>query len=317
MSTDQMTADELRAQLAIVMKERDAEAALLQAMGAGGDPNKLVTATDRLRSVQRALGPYYTGTIDGEPGRLSDEAWGALCADARQSSTSVSLVPTTIASGTLALPFGPRSIADMHGGASFDARHLVDAGVVLAIHRVSLGLTEDTMFARRAREATDAGLLYAGYYLPRRGYDPIEQLKAARLAVSRSPVPIRKLAFDWEGDSEELLPTWEQIRIAVAEYQQQTGDAHPIVYGSHAQLGAMSDAEMAQFNALGCVGWYARYLPTPVGLPTVIKVFAWQDACPNDKGCENGMTPIAGNEGADYSRYAGTAEELRAAWPLI
>ncbi len=212
------------------------------------------------------------------------------------------------------MSWSDRIIADMASSSSFDAGQLAGAGIILALHRASLGMEIDNSANPRAALAESAGLLFGYYMLPRKAHDPVEQLNATLSAITLTPK--RKLVIDWEGDTDALLPTFDQIFTIASAYQAQTGDAHPIIYGGNAQLGNLTDAQTAQLQSIGAYLWYARYRTQPIGIPDAPFSIFWQDACPDDDGCHNGMLPIPGNRGADYSRYNGPAGDLSAGWPF-
>lgn len=119
------------------------------------------------------------------------------------------------------------------------------------------------------------------------------------------------LALDFEPNPHGPTMTLPQACEFIKLVQAKTG-RRPVLYGGsllRESLGAAVDPLLAR-----CPLWYARYAAAPFALPPTWKTYTlWQYTDGNA-----GPPPHAadGLGRCDRSRFAGTEEQLRAAWPF-
>lgn len=206
-------------------------------------------------------------------------------------------------------------VADMDQSSSFNPVILASGGIQVCIHRAACGDMLDGEFPRREEAVLAAGMQYGGYILPAANF-VIQDIDVAVNEFGTS----RKYALDWEF-LHGVEPKFDEVYAGLQHIQQETQDAHPLLYVAHGELAQLSLDQLHKLSAMGVYLWYARYRATPIGLedPAIIRTLLWQYACPDDgEGCwgEPRMSRYEGNAGADYNRADCNAEELKAGWPF-
>jgi len=211
-----------------------------------------------------------------------------------------------------------QGIIDIYDGNDrIDLQDAWDRGVRAILHQTTRGTyKKDALYAERKKRALEMNFLWAGYHLLS-AEDVGDQLKYF-LAMEDGSDPRIALAIDWE-KSKKGLATGDQVRDFVQRFnkamQPRYPDRYPILYGGHT---VREDAKIQAGDALlaKCPLWYVRYNaagPIEIPLKTWPTYTLWQF---DDENRKHGGPPKEVLPGADFNRFQGTEEELRAAWPF-
>jgi lysozyme len=188
---------------------------------------------------------------------------------------------------------------------------LKNAGVLAIIHKSTEGttFTDDTYQARRAA-AKAAGFLWGAYHFVS-NEAPERQLDF--FLENTRPAADELIAIDYEPSSAGMPDmTLDQLLELVELTGQRTGRL-PVIYGGHLLREALGTTRNALLGR--CPLWYARYAPTPIGVPpTWAAPTLWQYT---DGKLGNDPKGVAGVSGqVDRNIYFGSTADLVAQWPL-
>ena len=200
------------------------------------------------------------------------------------------------------------SIIDIYHGNSIDFKRVQQGGVVAVIHKATQGASyRDSTYQSRKKEAKSLGLLWGCYHFSTGESVPDQVENFLRHA---QPEDDELISLDWEpSDGPDM--TLDQARQFVQTIRNEVG-RWPCIYGGQllrSSVGHQADPILGQ-----CPLWYARYASSPIGIPTTVwpTYTLWQYT----DGDNPVPSPTPGTSGADRSRYQGTVEQLKAAWPL-
>jgi lysozyme len=185
--------------------------------------------------------------------------------------------------------------------------------VVAIIHKASEALHfRDPRYRDRKQAARDLGLLWGAYHLSS-DQDPEDQVDFFLECVGAVEDDVL-LALDWERSANHGIANVEQTHAFIRAFHDRTG-RYPVLYGGHTVRAACEDGRDALLAR--CPLWYVRYRSTPVGLPTntwdSYTLWQYSDGNPN---VDELPAPTYDLGGADWNRYAGTLDQLRADWPF-
>lgn len=211
-------------------------------------------------------------------------------------------------------------IIDIYEGNAPDIDDAWNRGVRVILFETGRGLCHtDGMYAQYKQQALAKGFLWGAYHLLS-GEDIDDQLDAF-LTIEDGSDPRVALALDWEKccvPKKTLSLT--KFRLIIQRFnvkmRPRYPDRYPILYGG-SEIRAASDLNQGNGDRLlaKCPLWYQRYRSTPLGLPkrTWPTYTLWQF---DDENRNNGGPPKDVLPGADWNRFQGTIEELKAAWPF-
>jgi lysozyme len=201
------------------------------------------------------------------------------------------------------------TIIDIYHGNSIDLNECLAGGILAIIHKATQGATmRDSKYHQRRERAKELGFLWGGYHFSTGGSvsDQVENF----LTYAR-PEDDDLISLDWEpSDGPDM--TLDQARHFVQMIKDETG-RWPVIYGGHLlreSIGHNPDPVLSN-----CPLWYARYAPSPIGIPTQVwpTYTLWQYT-DGDVGPEPHQTPGAG--GADRNIFQGTTQQLKDLWPF-
>lgn len=190
-------------------------------------------------------------------------------------------------------------------------------GVTAIIHKASQGLTfKDDKYIERKQQAHDAGLLWGAYHF---GNCKDAVTQANTFLQFAAPTDNDVIVLDWEpvdGDPSPNDMTYNGACDFVEEVHRLTG-RYPMLYGSNflfEKIPTHGDSVLAK-----CPLWLAAYNSNPT-IPYSWKNYTlWQFTGDGTPASAKPRTFVGCNNKPDYfdvSRYNGTVEELRAAWPF-
>jgi lysozyme len=219
-------------------------------------------------------------------------------------------------------------IIDVYEGNAPDLGDAWSRGVRAILWETGRGLcSEDSKYSDFKMRALDKGFLWCGYHLMS-GDEPTKQVDKF-LELEDGSDPRVAMALDWEKCCDGSTLNYAQMREAIQHFNTRMKprytDRYPIIYGGWAIR------ECAQLQAgdslfAKCPVWYQRYLPAPDGLPTGTwpAYTLWQyddenrtNGAPPSFACRPGEDKVQILQGADWNRFPGTFEQLRAAWPFV
>ena len=198
-------------------------------------------------------------------------------------------------------------IIDVHHASEVDLATAKAAGVVAVIHKATEGATvQDDKYAERRAQAKTLGLLWGAYHFATNA--PVDQ-QLANFATQAALTATDFAALDYETNTsksgKDITMSLAQAEDFVTQFKAKFGFM-PSVYGS--DLLAKAAQQHPDSILKSCKLWIANYnnVPTPP-IPALWTSFTlWQFTETRDIG---GVL-------CDSSRFAGTVDELRAAWPL-
>lgn len=202
------------------------------------------------------------------------------------------------------------TIIDIYHGNVPDFAQVKAGGILAVIHKATQGSSgRDSEYAHRKKLAKDQGLLWGAYHFST-GEDVAGQVE--NFLDYANPQDDELISLDWEPNPHGPTMNLAQARQFVQMIRHETG-RWPVLYGGHLlreSIGHSPDPVLAN-----CPLWYARYAPSPVGIPAQVwpTYTLWQYTDGND-GPPPQKTPGVG--GADRNIFNGTAEDLASAWPL-
>jgi lysozyme len=198
-------------------------------------------------------------------------------------------------------------IMDISHNNTIDLAAAKHAGIVAVIHKATEGATfQDPMYASRRAQAKQLGLLWGAYHFGTAA-DVKQQL--ANFFHTAQPAPGDLVALDYEtlaGDQMSL----QQAEDFVTQFRQQAGHL-PMIYGSDLLESASTQNPASPLAA--CKLWIAAYISAPQPpLPPLFHSWTlWQFT--------DGTSPTpltTAGVAVDRDCYAGTQQELEAAWPF-
>jgi len=202
------------------------------------------------------------------------------------------------------------TVIDLYHRSQPDFEALAKAGITAVIHKATEGATvQDPEYIPRKRIAKDLGLLWGSYHFVS-GISVTDQLDNYLSHVK--PENDEVVCIDYERSTSGPDMTLEQLERLVVLLKQQIGRS-PLIYGGdllrHA-LQLRSSPILAE-----CPLWYARYANQPIGIPPATwSTFTLWQYTNGAVGPEPHSTPGIGR--CDRSRFDGTVDQLRKAWPF-
>jgi lysozyme len=198
-------------------------------------------------------------------------------------------------------------ILDLSDNNTIDLAAAKQAGIVAVIHKATEGATyQDTCYASRRAEAAALGLLWGAYHF---GTAATLSQQIANFLQAASPGTNDLVALDYETNTAD--PS-DQMSEAEAEAFVAAISANlgflPLIYGSDLLASASPTSSLAS-----CKLWLADYTSAaqPI-VPTLFEAWTlWQFT--------DGTNPVpflTAGVALDRSNYAGTEEQLTAAWPF-
>lgn len=210
-------------------------------------------------------------------------------------------------------------IIDVFDENSLDLREAAQQGVGLILHQTGQGLYKiDAAYAARKQAALAAGFLWGAYHMLS-AEDTAGQLDRL-LSIEDGSDPQIGLAIDWEESAQGMM-SYQELQRFIGLFNSQMkpryADRYPILYGGKVlrETGGIiaGDRLLAK-----CPLWYARYAAEDQPLQIPSRTWAtytlWQFA---DEQRQFGGPPADILPGADISRFRGTLDDLRAAWPFV
>jgi GH25 family lysozyme M1 (1,4-beta-N-acetylmuramidase) len=207
-------------------------------------------------------------------------------------------------------------IIDVYDENKLDLEEAAKNGVKVIFHQTTRGLYRvDAAYAKRKNAALAKGFLWAGYHLLS-AEDPAAQLDAFLEAEDGSNPQIG-LAVDWEHSKAGTM-SYATLRTFVemfnARMKARYKSRYPILYGG--EFIRNSSGIVAGDSLLAkCPLWYVRYTHGNLEIPhaTWPGYTFWQF---DDEKRQWGGAPPSVLPGADFSRYDGTFDTLKTAWPF-
>ncbi len=210
------------------------------------------------------------------------------------------------------------TIVDLNHANDIEFQKVRDAGIVAIIHKASEGHGfRDPRYRARRDSALEMGFLWGAYHFSS-GDDVDDQVGNFLDVVQWGEDPGRDartlLALDWEPSSGGgANMSLAQARDFVTKIKTRTG-RYPVVYGGSLLRESVS-AGSPDSVLKNCPLWYARYAPSPIGIPTKTwpSYTLWQYT-----DGESGELPhdVPGMGPSDRNRFQGTSAELAQQWPL-
>lgn len=202
------------------------------------------------------------------------------------------------------------TIIDINHNDALDLDACRKAGIVAIIHKVSEGATwHDPLYLQRRSQAKAMGFLWGGYHFSSSldvGLQVENFLTHARFRDDEL------IALDWEKSHSGPDMTLAQAVDFVTRVHSSTG-RFPVLYGGdlmRTALGSTRNPTLAE-----CPLWYARYAPAAIEIPPTWKTYTlWQYT--EGKEFNDNFPGVNHGGECDRNRYQGTADDLRAAWPL-
>jgi|GEM_PF-5407468 len=209
-----------------------------------------------------------------------------------------------------------QGVIDVYDGNDLDLADAWSRGVRVILHETSQGLYKvDKAYAARKQAAIGMGFLWAGFHLLS-GEDAEKQLDQF-LQIENAEDPRVALAIDWEASPRGTMsfPDLRRfIELFVQKMQVRYPERFPMLYGGNL---IRESKEIRSGDALlaKCPLWYQRYTNGALEIPqsTWPTYTLWQF---DDEHREYGGPPPDVLPGVDWSRYQGTIDDLRQAWPF-
>jgi len=191
-------------------------------------------------------------------------------------------------------------------------------GVRAVIYRTSLGLkdvpAERAAYRAAKSQARSLGLLWGAFHVL--SHEDVDAQVRAFLTIEDGSDGETLMALDWEGTSRGTA-TIAQMRDMVTKFHKIRG-YYPMIYGGNVlaqECGKTRDDVLA-----ACPLWYIYLLSSKrpaLELPkaTWPDYTFWQFA--TEKRAGGDPYPPHVLPGADWSRFKGSVDELRKAWPYL
>ncbi len=221
---------------------------------------------------------------------------------------------TSVSAAEFDAPWKDQSVAlviDPYYANAIDWEKLkTETRVVAIIHKASIGLTKlDPGYFKRKQEARKRGYLWGSYHWGVTG----EPEKQADFYIDTvKPEPDELIALDLEdAQSKTLMNVDEAIRF-VERIKVRTG-RYPVLYTNHSSAKLIATKyKNSVFTKTPL--WYARFKPKVTDFPAGVwpTYTLWQFSSEL-----LAQMPIAGTRpDMDVNVFNGTAEQLKASWPL-
>lgn len=249
-----------------------------------------------IESIQAKLGI----TVDGVAGPLTLAAIAKALGVVAQPASPATTPSVPAASG---IAFD--KIIDLNHANGLDLGKLLPWGLGAVIHKATEGMEfADPKYNARKSACMSAGLLFGAYHFASGG-DGIEQARHF-LSVEPGTDPNILLCLDFEPSSGgRPNMTLAEGRDFLRYVHDKTG-RWPMVYGGGGLLRDLLDGKSDDIFGQ-CPLWLADYRTHPQTImPTWPK---WTLLQYSDEGAP-------GSDGADLNSFAGSLDELRAAWPF-
>jgi lysozyme len=209
------------------------------------------------------------------------------------------------------------TIVDLNHANDIDFDKVKKAGILAIIHKASEGHGfRDPRYRDRRDTALSKGFLWGAYHFSS-GDDVDDQvnnfLDVIQWGADKARDKNTFMALDWEPSSGGKDMTLAQARDFVTKIKAAT-KRFPVVYGGSLLRESVSATKPDTILA-NCPLWYARYAPTPKGIPTPTwpTYTLWQYT-DGDSGDEPHTVPGMG--ASDRNRFQGTAADLAKQWPF-
>ena len=208
-------------------------------------------------------------------------------------------------------------LIDCYQGSSINWDKLsTDKRVAGVIHRATIGLRADTLFASRRDIANRKGLLWGAYHLGKSG-DPLTQAEFFLKTLGDSKNVL--MILDLENTSDGSMMNVANAKLFMAYIYQQTGRV-PVVYANHSVTKALNTAVKNDPNFKSSRLWYARYLSAIPDFPkgNWNTYFLWQFSsylnCSKTGSC---LYNVPGTDRyIDVNVFYGSREALQYQWTL-
>lgn len=194
-----------------------------------------------------------------------------------------------------------------------------DGRVVAVIHRATVGLRTDGMYAARRARAKQWGYKWGSYHMGKAG-DPIRQ--ADHYLAFTKPGDDEVIALDVESlDNRADMSLANAIQF-IDRIKERTG-RYPLLYGNQTVVQEISRVYKRENVFAELPLWYARFKSSVTDFPrsTWSTYTLWQFS--SEMNCtqalrEHCLYLIPGTEtDMDINVFNGTVEELRSRWPMM
>jgi lysozyme len=181
------------------------------------------------------------------------------------------------------------------------------AGFSAVIIKATQGVgVVDQAFSANMAEALSNNLLVGAYHFG----EPGQGIAQADFFLNTvAPTPQTLVALDFERSSAGMMSIQDAVDFVTHIFQNL--GRWPLIYGGadlKAQLGGVGNPVLAN-----CPLWLAQYGPTAVLPPGWASWTLWQFS---DDNYNKPAAPVPGVSPVDRDRYAGSAADLAATWPL-
>jgi lysozyme len=221
--------------------------------------------------------------------------------------------PPPAPAGAPGLPGGQLvpSVVDLYHGDRVDSFTTArNAGVLGVIHKATTGGTgSDDAYARRRRQALDAGMLWGAYHWGTAA--PVDK-QVDNFLSHAEPDTTTLVALDFERDVGNQM-TLQGARDFLGEIQSRLG-RRAVLYSGSTIKGALGRTADPFFGAHRL--WLAQYGPNAVVQPSWEGHWLWQYTDGRAGPGPRQAPGIPGNAHGelDCNRFHGTAEQLAAEW---
>jgi GH25 family lysozyme M1 (1,4-beta-N-acetylmuramidase) len=207
-----------------------------------------------------------------------------------------------------------QGIIDVYEENDLDLADAWSQGVRAIVHQTGKGLFQiDGKYRQRKEAALSKGFLWGAYFFL--SAEDVEAQLSRCLELEPCNDPRILLSVDWEATEKGTI-SYANLRRFVALFNGRMrplySDRYPMLYGGYT---IRECEELATGDALlgRCPLWYQQYKPEPSDIPekTWSAPALWQF---DSEKHTNGAPDIL--PGADWSRYFGTLDQLKAAWPF-
>jgi lysozyme len=202
------------------------------------------------------------------------------------------------------------TIIDLNHQGRPDFAALAQGGIVAVLHKATEGATfQDPEYQTRRVLAKTQGLLWGSYHFVS-GASVTDQVD--NYVSHAAPAADEAICIDYEHSSSGPDMTLAQLERFVVLLTQRLGRA-PMIYGGDLLRHALQLNPSATLAK--CPLWYSRYASDPTGIPPAVwSAFTLWQYTDGASGPQPHDAPGIGR--CDRSRYDGTVQELRAAWPF-
>jgi lysozyme len=210
-------------------------------------------------------------------------------------------------------------IIDVYEGNAPDLDDAWAQGVRVIFWETGRGLCHtDGLYNKYKKPALDKGFLWGAYHLMS-GEDIDDQI-AAVLKMEDGSDPRVAMGLDWEACCvPKTTLSYADMRLAIQAFNKRMKpkyqNRYPILYGG-STIRECTELVAGDTVFGSCPLWYQQYQPIVTGIPTrTWPTFAfWQY---DDENRANGGPPKNILPGADWNRYSGSLDQLKAAWPFL